>query len=393
MTIPALVIAFNRPKKLEQTLFSLAQTDVKEVVVSLDGPRENAKDGIRIAECTLVIEGFRDAFDSLTIKQNNENLGCRRALQKAIGDFFQIYDRGVIIEDDILVSQQFIDFATWALTEYEEDKNVWVINGWSPFNPGEIKPLPWLSRIPIVWGWATWRDRWEKYDPDIEDSDLIRPSELKTNLSLPFSEEFDIYWTNGFSQIREGFDTWDYQLVFSMWKNGGMALTPPSRLTQNIGFDNEATHTFQPSGRSNLKLEECCLDQKSFAYMEYSDERIIESERIQFGYHLNKPRLIQSWTFLQKFESLLFVFADSLDKSGNTSSNAGSVLKMNVVKIAWSGHRFIRVLRQLVKRIARRFRAILGRSRARERLRKVLNYVYWGIRSRIKLISNARRKK
>jgi hypothetical protein len=388
MSIPALVIAFNRPEKLQQTLLSLARTDVKEVVVSLDGPRANKNDGIRIAECIHIIEGFREVFDVLSINQNYENLGCRRALQKAIGNFFNIYDRGVIIEDDILVSQQFIDFAAWALEEYENDNNIWVINGWSPFNLGEINPLPWLSRIPIVWGWATWRDRWDMYDSEIEDSASLKPSELKTNLSLPFSSEFDNYWTNGFKQIREGFDTWDYQLVFSMWKNGGMALTPPSRLTQNIGFDEEATHTFQPSGRSNLKLEERCLDQKSFAYREYSHQRIIESERIQFGYNLNKPRILNPSTLLQKFEKSLFALADSLDKSGHTSTNVGAALKMNIVKFAWSTHRLVITLRLSAKGFISRFRAKLRYSRTRNRIRKASDYIYWGIRSRLSRVRN-----
>jgi hypothetical protein len=392
MSIPALVIAFNRPEKLQQALLSLAQTDVKEVVVSLDGPRQDKKDEIRIAECIKVIEGFRDVFELLSINQNGENLGCRRAIQKAIGNFFEIHDRGVIIEDDILVSQQFIDFALWSLTEYEDDKNIWVINGWSPFNPGEIKPLPWLSRIPIVWGWATWRDRWEKYDPEIEDSASVKPSELKTNLSLPFGVEFDNYWTSGFNQIREGFDTWDYQLVFSMWKNGGMALTPPSRLTQNIGFDEEATHTFQPSGRSNLKLEACSLDQKSFAFKEYSHQRIIESERIQFGYSLNKPRILAPSTLLQKFENSLFALADSLDKSGHTSTNTGSALRMYVAKMAWSAHRLRRDFSLSARGSVSRFRAKLRYSSVRNRIRKVFNYIYWGIKSRLLRVQNRIRK-
>lgn len=392
MSVPALVIAFNRPDKLQQALFSLAQTNVKEVMVSLDGPRKNTEDGIRIAECILVIEEFRDAFDFLSINQNSENLGCRIAVQKAIGNFFQNYDRGVIIEDDILVSQQFIDFAAWSLTEYEDNKKIWVINGWSPFNPGEIRPLPWLGRIPIVWGWATWRNRWEKYDPEIEDSALVKPSELRTNLSLPFSSEFDNYWGNGFKQIREGFDTWDYQLVFSMWKNGGMALTPPTRLTQNIGFDEKATHTFQPSGRSNLKLEPCCLDQRSFAYKEFSHKRIIESERIQFGYHLNKPRILSPSTFLQKIETSLFALADSLDKSGHSSTNFGSTFKVNIAKIAWSGYRLVWDLRLFEKNFVLSFRAKLRYFHVRNGLGKIFNYIYWGIRSRLTGLKNLVRK-
>jgi hypothetical protein len=388
MSIPALVIAFNRPEKLRLALESLASTDVRNIQVSLDGPRADTTDVTRIAECVDVIESFRHRFEVLNIRQNKHNLGCRQALQKALGEFFGTYDRGIIVEDDILVSQKFVDFATWALTEYENDETIWVVNGWSPFNPGEIGPFPWLSRIPIVWGWATWRTRWSQYDPEIEESAFVKPSELKTNLSLPFSEEFDEYWTNGFSQIRKGFDTWDYQLVFSMWKNGGMAITPPSRLTQNIGFDHEATHTFQPSGRSNFEMEEHSLDQRFFAFKDYSDQLIIESERIQFAYHLNKPRVSMPSSNFQKMESLLFKFSDSLDRSGHSNTNFRQDFKRKLTSMRFTLHQFVRSFRFLSTRLKAGFRHRFLQSGTRKLAKRTINYIYWGVRSRYLIIRN-----
>jgi hypothetical protein len=38
-------------------------------------------------------------------------------------------------------------------------------------------------------------------------------------------------------------NTWDYQWLYCMWENKGLAALPNSNLVENIGFDSDATHT------------------------------------------------------------------------------------------------------------------------------------------------------
>jgi hypothetical protein len=43
--------------------------------------------------------------------------------------------------------------------------------------------------------------------------------------------------------IDSPLNTWDYQLVYSIWNNGGISVIPNSNLISNIGFGTNATHT------------------------------------------------------------------------------------------------------------------------------------------------------
>jgi hypothetical protein len=48
-------------------------------------------------------------------------------------------------------------------------------------------------------------------------------------------------------------DTWDYQLILSMWLNKGLAIIPNKNLVTNIGFGTDALHTTHSvEGLSNI---------------------------------------------------------------------------------------------------------------------------------------------
>jgi hypothetical protein len=69
---------------------------------------------------------------------------------------------------------------------------------------------------------------------------------------------FDRYFLNQFRDTYNGsIDTWDFQWVWTIWKNGGYALSAPVNLVENIGFSLDATHTkFGESSNISLSAEE-----------------------------------------------------------------------------------------------------------------------------------------
>ena len=48
-------------------------------------------------------------------------------------------------------------------------------------------------------------------------------------------------------------NTWDYQWTLSSFLNSGLTIVPNKNLIKNIGFDEEATHTFE--GEANTFIE------------------------------------------------------------------------------------------------------------------------------------------
>jgi hypothetical protein len=247
VTEPILVIAFNRPDHLSVLLDRLREVKPTKIYLAVDGPREN-KPGEQQS-----VQDCRDMAESIdwpcTVVTNfqERNLGCGLGVSTAITWFFQNEERGVILEDDIIPDPSFFPFCEELLKRHQDDPKVFAISGCNFVPPQEIStPGDYrFSQIPHIWGWATWRDRWNKYSLDINGWRDDLPS-LKlwnrSGRSIPAT----IYWAGTFELLaRKEVDTWDGQLVFMCMKNEMLTATSNANLIENIGFNEQATHTFE----------------------------------------------------------------------------------------------------------------------------------------------------
>ena len=62
------------------------------------------------------------------------------------------------------------------------------------------------------------------------------------------------YWTEKFENTFRGkIDTWDYQWIFTCWREGRVTIFPAVNLVRNIGFGKDATHTIGNNSRNPSK--------------------------------------------------------------------------------------------------------------------------------------------
>ena len=138
-----------------------------------------------------------------------------------------------------------------------------------------------------MWGWATWRRAWAKYDLDMTRWPEIRDRQLFDQYFPNRRERY--YWESNFQMMYDGgkIDTWDYQWFYSMWENSGLCITPARNLVRNIGIDAEATHTNTKYDRIYLSLRagemETLLTHPANV-LANSDHDKLEA-RLRFSYH------------------------------------------------------------------------------------------------------------
>jgi hypothetical protein len=73
------------------------------------------------------------------------------------------------------------------------------------------------------------------------------PDTKKSGILNKYFESFleKQYWLTIFNAVFQGkIDTWDYQWLYTIWKNDGICINPGVNLVENIGFGESATHTF-----------------------------------------------------------------------------------------------------------------------------------------------------
>lgn len=242
-TPPVLIIAFNRPEHTSRILEAVKNANPSKIYLALDGPRQgNHNDELNRQTIIQLFDGF-DWNCEVEKLIRTDNLGCKIAVSSAITWFFDHEEQGIILEDDCLPSKDFFMFCGDMLERYKNEKSVMQINGVN-YQNGQHRGNAdyYFSKIPHVWGWATWRRAWKFYDMEMQGLEQFFAYDLyRSIINYKNSRQF---WEPSLTMTKEGkINTWDYQWVFSIWKNNGLVVMPNYNLISNIGFDELATHT------------------------------------------------------------------------------------------------------------------------------------------------------
>jgi len=254
-----LFLVFNRPEVTKQVFDAIAKAMPPRLYIASDGPREDVE-----GEQALVDE-VRSICEAITWPcevqrlYRQENLGCKTAVSEAITWFFTREEKGIILEDDCLPSRSFFSFCDEVLERYSDSDEVMVVTG-NNFQNGRKRGSSsyYFSKYSHIWGWATWRSTWEQYDSNLKFWDEWEASnDWRKKVPNPVERRF---WQKIFENVSQGLvDTWDYQLLATLWFRGGLVVTPNTNLVSNIGFGANATHTTQLNSKlQSLPTGEIC---------------------------------------------------------------------------------------------------------------------------------------
>lgn len=242
---PILFLIFNRPDTTFKVFKEIKKIKPSKLYIAADGVRQNKPDEKEKCEKTRqVIKEIDWGCDVKTLFRD-KNLGCKIAVSSAITWFFENEEEGIILEDDCLPNQSFFQFCSEMLNYYRTNHEVMHIGG-SNFihNKFPVDKSYYFSRHNHIWGWATWKRAWTKYDVFIKD--LPNFYEQRTINTVFNKNSAKYYWLYKFIKVYlKKIDTWDYQWSFAIWQNNGKSIIPSVNLIANIGFEEQATHSLK----------------------------------------------------------------------------------------------------------------------------------------------------
>jgi hypothetical protein len=252
---PVLFLIFNRPDVTLQVFEQIKKVRPSKLYIAADGPRKNRDNESNLCLETRNIIKNIDWDCEIKTLFREENLGCKYAVSSSIDWFFQNEEEGIILEDDCKPSEDFFIFCDTMLEKYRFDQRIGSITGTNLQN-GVKHGLAtyYFSYHNCVWGWASWRRVWNNYDVE-----LSRYNEQ--DASFGFKNIFDNElisnpWQNIFKELKSNkIDTWDYQFSIMNFFNNNLSIVPNVNLISNIGFNENATHTFDKSNpNSNISF-------------------------------------------------------------------------------------------------------------------------------------------
>ncbi|MET4138760.1 nucleotide-diphospho-sugar transferase [Pedobacter sp. UYP1] len=252
-----LFLIFNRPDTTIRVFNKIRKAQPPRLYIAADGPRPDRKNETKLCQEAIFIVQQIDWECEIKTLFRRSNLGCKNAISSALDWFFEHEEEGIILEDDCLPAQSFFYYCDTLLEKYRFDTRIRHIAG---CNNGLGKKWGdttiYFANQTHVWGWASWRRVWKDYDKDLK---IYYEDEVGAQLRTIFNNSFvEEIWKNIFKRVKAGeIDTWDYQLAFLNYFNGGLSVNPNVNLISNIGFRKDATHTIDlNSVYSNLPLEE-----------------------------------------------------------------------------------------------------------------------------------------
>lgn len=253
LTTPVALIIFNRPDTTELVFAEIAKAKPIKLLVIADGARKDKLgEAEKVAATRAVIERVDWDCEVLT-NFSDVNLGCKVRVSSGIDWVFEQVEEAIILEDDCLPDLTFFRFCQEMLDRYKHDLRVGMISGDNfQFGRNRNEDSYYFSKHVHVWGWASWRDRWqESYDVELKKWPWIRDGKWLIDI-LGNSKEA-LSWSHIFEKTFQGkVDTWDYQWVFANWIEGRINVMPNVNLISNIGFGDGATHTVTLSPLANM---------------------------------------------------------------------------------------------------------------------------------------------
>jgi len=170
-------------------------------------------------------------------------MGLRLRFSTGLDWVFSQVERAIILEDDCVPHPTFFPFCQDMLSRYADNPQVMHITG---ANFGYARPSGgaasyYFTGFAHVWGWATWRRAWQRYDVTLA---AWQDETTRRRVLRRFPWWFRWYWARVFNAVHDGtISTWGYQWMFACHANDGLCIMPYENTIANVGASPEATNT------------------------------------------------------------------------------------------------------------------------------------------------------
>lgn len=259
---PIAMFVYNRLDMVKKTLCSLKKNIYAEDSI-LHIFADGAKPNISNSELEKV-KKVRDFIKSeqwckeVIIVESKVNLGLANSIIKGVTDVVNKHGKVIVLEDDLLLSPNFLSFMNSALSLYENESKVGSISGYV-YPVKEKFPDLFFATLPECLGWATWKRAWNVFETDIYKCIAFFDSEDKIR-------RFEYNYSYGaydflFAQKSKKVDSWYIRWAASLFHHNMLTLYPGNNLVSHIGYE-AGTHkypSFLKSEPISSDVSEVCL--------------------------------------------------------------------------------------------------------------------------------------
>jgi len=234
---PVLFITFVRPDYARQTWEGIKAAQPKTLYFYSNKGRAEKKGEV---ERNNEIRAYINEIDwdcDLHTWFRDECVNVYDSLRGAITWLFDNEEQGIILEEDCVPTKAFFSFCDQMIEKFKNEKKVWYVSGDNFYN---LNPSGYdyiFSRYYWLYGWASWRDRWQSIDWKCQSADRIIKEKVYNQLYKTKRQgrnrKFQII--NTVDMVKQT-KCWDYAFGYTIDQNLGFGVFPTHQLIHNIGL-------------------------------------------------------------------------------------------------------------------------------------------------------------
>jgi hypothetical protein len=238
---PVALFAYNRPEHTQRAIVALSQArrlqDCDLYFFSDAAKSESAR--AKVEETRVVLRHWAQQLNA-TLVERDTNMGLARSISQSVTDLCLRYGRAVVVEDDLVVSPDFLHFMIESLDRYENEPNVVQVGGLTISPPASPAGDAFLLPVTTTWGWATWQRAWKGFNLDLPDLDTARlDSEWMRLFNFDGSSAYTVMLED---RIAGRNDSWGILWWYAVSRRRGLVVYPSKSLVWNGGFDGSGVH-------------------------------------------------------------------------------------------------------------------------------------------------------
>ncbi len=280
---PVIVFAYNRLDHTMQTIEHL-----KNNILAIDSDLIIFSDAWKTNKDEKLVQEVRDylrsvkGFNSFTVVERKDNFGLAKNIMEGVTEVINKFGKIIVLEDDLLTSKNFLCYMNESLEYYKDGQDIFSISGYTGKLPSLSKYNndTYLAYRPSSWGWATWKDKWDNIDWNVNDFEEY----IKNKKEVKRFNRGGIDMTRMLKYYMAGKNnSWAIRWSYAMHKQNKYCVYPKVSKIQNIGFGEDATHC------SGINIYKTTLDETLKCNFNFTDEiipniQIAKEFKYQYSY-------------------------------------------------------------------------------------------------------------
>ena len=274
--IPVAVFVYCRYEHTKRLFESLYQNkEVRDTVIYIfsdAAKKEKDIDAVNHVREYIHSVAEDNRFREVKIIESPVNKGLACSIISGVNIVLEEYDSVIVLEDDLLVSNDYLCFMKDSLEYYKDNVKVGAVTGFSYEMKSlkKYKPDIYLARTGNCLGWGTWKEIWTSVDWEVADYEEFR----KNKKARRGFDKCQYKISNMLDAQMEGrIDSWAVRWDYHFWKNELLTVYPKKSRIRHEGYESGATHC-KPEDNDKFK------DSFTAEAMNYVLESVTLNEKI-----------------------------------------------------------------------------------------------------------------